>query len=229
MIILKRAIIAITATVCSIILAVVLSVYLIHLNASRAEYEELLDFIDTLELSEFDIEMMKINPDYVCWISIEDTTIDHPVVRAENNIKYLDTSFSGEENIFGTLFLDYRCVGYYVPNIIIYGHNPAEGDFFGNLWMFLDWHYQEEHPVITLLVNGQEFEYEIFAVRQTDVNDPAYYLDFTEPGSFEDFAERCGAPARKVAQILTLSTCVIDGDDDERLIIQGALLQSGPS
>ena len=173
-------------------------------------------------ISAFDIEMREINPDYLCWIKIDDTEIDYPVVRGLDNEKYLDTSFYGEKNGLGTLFMDYRCVGDSVPHIIIFGHNSRHGDMFGSLRNFLDERYLAEHPVITLKANDRITEYEIFSARRTNVNDPAYFIDFSEPGAFRVFAERCGAPPGS-AQIITLSTCVSGNDKDERVVIQGTL------
>jgi len=228
--IIRYAVIAVVTTVCSVVLATILAIYIIHVNSSREEQAQLraaAEYFETLaqfstNINAFDSSMRAINPDYICWISIEDTTIDHPVVRGKDNEKYLETSFTGEHNPLGALFMDYRCTGESIPHIIIYGHNAASGDFFGNLHKFLDWHYMEEHPYITLKINGRTVEYEIFSVRKTDISDPAYFLNFNEPGSFREFAQRCGAP-RNAAQILTLSTCVSEGNDDERLIIQGSI------
>ena len=159
---------------------------------------------------------------YICWIKIEGTKVDYPVVRGNDNEKYLHTSFSGEENILGALFMDYRCAGEQVPHIIIYGHNGREGDMFGDLWRFLDRQFLAGHPVITLKVNDRIVEYEIFSARKTDVTDQAYFLDFSAPGSFQAFAERNGAP-QGAAQIITLSTCYSGDNDDERVIVQGVL------
>ena len=119
--------------------------------------------------------------------------------------------------------MDYRNVGEYVPHIIIYGYNTADGSKFGSLRNFLDDDFLANYSMITLRVNDRLIEYEIFSVRLTDVTDPAYFLDFGTPGSFRAFLERNGAPLDAV-QILTLSTCVSRGDDDERLVVQGALL-----
>ena len=57
--------------------------------------------------------------------------------------------------------------------------------------------------------------------RMTDINDPAYYLDFSKPDSYETFLKRNGAPP-DAEQIITLSTCVGTGND-RRMIVQGAL------
>jgi sortase B len=174
-------------------------------------------------VSAFDTEMREINPDYMCWIKIEDTIIDYPVVRGDDNERYLNTSFYNEKNELGALFMDYRCAGESTPHIIIYGHNARSGDLFGSLRRFLDESYLADHPKISLKINDSIVEYEIFSARKTDVADIAYNnLNFGEYTAFCDFAEKCGAPSG-AEQILTLSTCVSAGNNNERVIVQGVL------
>ena len=180
------------------------------------------EFIAQPHISEFDTSMREINPDYICWLKIDDTEISYPVVRGDDNEAYLGLSFYGESNYFGSLFMDYRCMGESVPNIIIYGHNSRQGDMFGRLRNYLNEDFLANHPVITLVANDKSVEYEIFSARRTNVNDPAYFLDFSDSGAFNGFIERCGAPSN-ATQILTLSTCVSGNDEDERVIVQGAL------
>jgi len=218
--------------------------YLHELLDSRDEYDALASAMDVLDqsaadktdspiipknpnprttrASAFDTFMREMNRDYVCWLNIEGTPISYPVVRGDDNERYLSESFLGTDNTFGTLFLDYRCVGEYVPNIIIYGHNSRYGDMFGSLSKFLDNRHLDENPVIALKTNDRAVEYVIFSARRTDINDPAYQLDFNETGSFQAFAERCGAPA-DAGQIVTLSTCVGRNDPNERIIVQGMI------
>ncbi|MCL2227694.1 MAG: class B sortase [Oscillospiraceae bacterium] len=225
---------AIIATIFAAAIAVGAGIVaLTHLSDARASREGLAalqELAEDLEqyyephVSALDAAMREINPDFICWIRIGGTRVDHPVVRGPDNEKYLSVSFTGEESIFGTLFMDYRNVGEVVPHIIIYGHNSRDGEMFGELWKFLDDEFLEEHNIITLIVNDRIVEYEIFSARITDIHDPAYHLDFSVPGSFSAFAERNGAPP-DVTQIITLSTCLSGGDDDKRVIIQGALRQ----
>ena len=237
-------VIVVVTIIATLIAAITLGMVLRHradVKASRNERDSLLGIAEALELnptrpevrvsqletpdpyiSAFDLEMRDINPDYTCWISIDSTAVDYPVVRGNDNEKYLSLSFYGEKNGLGTLFMDYRCTGENVPNIIIYGHNSKQGDLFGSLRNYTDKQYLSEHPIITMKVNDRIAEFEIFTARVTDVNDPAYFLDFSESGSFREFLERCGAPDDAV-QILTLSTCVSGNDADERVIVQGAL------
>jgi len=201
------------------------------LRASSAEYDHLRGIAGNLEpdsdesasnqLSALDIEMLRINPDYVCWIRIDGTGIDYPVVRGSDNEKYIHTSFEGEENIAGAIFMDYRNVGEPIPHIIIYGHNLQRGGMFSELRSLLNPEFREENNIITLIINGNEVEFEIFAARLTDIHDPAYTLDFSHQRYFARFADNIDAPLH-ATQVLTLSTCARrDGGGDARILVHG--------
>ena len=199
--------------------------YYIAVQVQQAdEGEQYYDEPVAPHVSLFDEAMREINPDYVAWLSIGGTVIDYPVVRGPDNEKYLNLSFFGETNSHGTLFMDYRNIGEHVPHIIIYGHNTRTGDKFGELRNFLDPIFFASNNTITLMANDRIVEFEIFAARRTNVHDYAYFLDFNEPGAFHAFLERTGAPPNAV-QVITLSTCVSRGNDDERMIVQGALVK----
>ena len=170
------------------------------------------------ERAPFDTEMIRINPDYICWINIGGTRIDHPVVRGYDNDKYISTSFYGEDNELGAIFIDHRNRGERLSNIIIYGHNSAQGEMFGDLHLLLNDTVLSDNNIITLNVNDKIFEYEIFSVRLTDVYDPAYIINFDSQNDFNEFAYVIDAPA-EATKILTLSTCVSRGHLDERLVV----------
>ena len=212
--------------------------HLSSLRASDAEYEYLREVAGDVEsetgefvgahLSALDQEMLQINPDYVCWIRIDGTNVDHPVVRGSDNARYLNTSFIGEDNIAGAIFIDYRNVGEivdfwsddFLQHIVIYGHNLQRGGMFSDLRKLLNDQYLEEYNTITLIVNDEVLEFEIYSARLTSIHDPAYYHDFGDSHSFPRFANRVDAPL-KATQIITLSTCTRSGNDDARLVVQG--------
>ena len=176
--------------------------------------------IQKSEISKFS----QINNDYVCDLVVPQSSIRFPVVQAQDNQKYLDTAFTGEKNMLGAIFMDYRCVYGEEPHIIIYGHDAKDYD--GNLLMFgflrnyLQDDFFEEHPTIELVRNQSKKSYRVFDIKITDVNDAAYCLDFSEDYRFEEFAHEMGAPPH-TREILTLSTCL--GEGDSRLVLQGAL------
>ena len=218
-------------TICAVLLAAKVISHEADLAASMRELATLPQLPETPELEWATLkhhnEMMRgINPDYAGLLRIEGSPVSYPLVRGSDNAKYLSTSFEEAETPFGALFMDYRCAGKNLPHIIVYGHHYGDAGgnryLFGSLDAFFDEQYATEHRVITFIDNDWLHEYEIFSVRVTDVNDPAYQLNFSTPGSFEGFLERIGAPAG-ATQIFTLSTCVGAGGDDRRIVIQGAL------
>ncbi|MCL2088579.1 MAG: class B sortase [Oscillospiraceae bacterium] len=217
--------IAMVTTVCAVLLAFVVIPHLADLRAFRREQAGL------PELSPFDSYWHEINPDYVGWLKIDGTAIDFPVVRADDNERYLDTTFRGDKNRLGAIFMDYRNTDEDSRHIIIYGHqaNNTDGEWllFGGLEDFIDEDYMTDHPVIMFMQNDSVAEYEIFSARKTDVNDPAYQIDFAGSDSFSRFAQKNGAHP-DAEKIITLSTC-IGADNDSRLIVQGVFKRTVPA
>jgi sortase B len=214
---------AVITTLGAIACAFIVVPYISDMAAYRREQASMPD------ISPFDAQWLEINPDYVGWLNIRGTVIDFPVVRGTDNVKYLTTSFHGEDNILGAVFMDYRCMVEDMPHIIIYGHQArneiGERLVFGDLHDFLDEQYLAERNEIIFMSNGNLYEFEIFSARATDIYDPAYKIYFNEQDSFQDFLERNGAP--QTEQIFTLSTC-IGSDNDRRMIVQGALKRVVP-
>ena len=226
---------AVLSTICFAELAMRVMPHRVDLSASQRELSSLPEMpgaqgVTWSTLDDYEKRMRRINPDYVGVIRIEGV-LDYPVVRGEDNVKYLSTSYGGDGNAYGAIFMDYRCAGDDVPHIIIYGHNAVDTDrnsyLFNGLQRFLDEQFMAAHPVITFVKNDAIFEFEVFSARITDISDPAYQLDFSAPESFDAFLERNGAPPG-ASQILTLSTCYVGGGDDGRLVVQGALRNTLP-
>lgn len=173
--------------------------------------------------------LAEINPEYAGWIEVAGTGISYPMAQGADNDKYLTTTFSGESNKLGAIFLDARCVdSFNAPHVIIYGHNAKNGSMFASLANLLALDEgrlpaPEDYPAITItLPDGIVNTYSIFAVRETDTRDAAYRFDFIDAADFAAFAAELGAP-KGVSRLLTLSTCTSDGGSDKRLLVHAAL------
>jgi sortase B len=207
-----------------VVLFVLVSRYQQSVDAKREydalrEREQNVPDIPSPEQADEPDEYSRINSDYIGWLQIPDTAVDYPVVQTANNEKYLNMTFTGASNRYGAIFADYRCDFSDLRHLIIYGHNTSNGEMFGGLRLFLSGGYADEHPTVTLTLDGQELTYNIFSARQTSIYDPAYQLDFAERGAYASFLADCGAPP-DTSRVLTLSTCVSGGDDSERVILQ---------
>ncbi len=165
-------------------------------------------------------DLTEINADYIGWLRIGGTEIDYPLVQGNDNDKYLKTTFEGERNRLGAIFMDYRCkAGFDAPYAILYGHNAKNGSMFGGLSAYLDSGYLAEHPTLSIVLpDGTERIYQILAARKTDVTDSAYKLDGMTEKQLASLRKSIGA-REDAARILTLSTCTSGGNDDERILL----------
>ena len=116
------------------------------------------------------------NPDTAGWITVGGTSIDNVVVQNDNNDYYLNHDFYGRSSQPGTVFADFRCVvndyGFrQSDNIILYGHNQANGTMFGTLQKYkitkqntskFDFYLQ--HPTFTFSNLYEEYTYKIIAL-----------------------------------------------------------------
>ena len=187
----------------------------------------ILEYQRDVQISKRALELEeRTKADRYCELNVPNSDINFPVLRCEDNQKYLHTTYTGEENELGAIFLDYRCNLTETRHNIIYGHDAQDVDgnrlMFGTLRNYLDEEFIQDHPVIKITRNGEVKEYELFAVKVTDTDDEAYRLDFDD-GEFEEFADEMGAPENTV-EILTLSTC-LGNENDLRLLVQGAITE----
>ncbi len=73
-------------------------------------------------------ELKELNSDIVGWITLDDTSIDFPVVKGADNDDYLDKNYLHEYSTGGSIFLDYRNDALFGDQYsVIYGHNIRSG------------------------------------------------------------------------------------------------------
>lgn len=190
------------------------------------------------ELTEKARELLAQNPDTVGWITIENTSVDNPIVQCGDNEYYLDHSFEGEHFRAGTVFMDYRDVfgadeDAQSENIILYGHNMANNTMFGSLRRYRqDTSYYKRAPFITLESNYRTYEYVIFGLVITDGSPEATwrYWDMENLSMrprFNAFVETVKkknmtdipVDVQWGDKLLTLSTCYSDKDDSRFLVV----------
>lgn len=168
-----------------------------------------------------------LNPDITGWIVVDGTGIDYPVVQGEDNHAYLHTTYSGEQNAAGAIFLDFNCdPDFSDRNSIIYGHMMKDGSMFAGLAKYKDQAFYEQHPTFTLYTPDAEYTCEVFAAYITPSSSETYTLGFA---SDADFAEYLGfAASNSLIQagiiptasdrIVTLSTCDYTYEDARMVV-----------
>lgn len=162
-------------------------------------------------------------PNLVGWLRIEDTQIDLPVLQTTDNEYYLNKNIDGQEDINGTLFMDYRDdIKKPSTNLIIYGHNMKSGAMFGGLKQYLDASYATGHDIIYFDTIYEKQTYQVIAVCLSEVgyqdDETERYYNFIEAESgehlqsFLETIRECAVYDRTQDvtdsdTFLTLSTC----------------------
>ena len=165
-------------------------------------------------------------PGSVAWLTINDTTIDYPIMQAEDNTKYLNTDPYGKASITGSIFLDSRNASDFSDSFnLIYGHHVEGKTMFGALDEFADQSYLESHSSGTLIVGKTVYKLHPFALC-TVLQRNDYVFGHPETTSVSDVGTIIQNDSAALTEhnsrlrIVALSTCKADpSDSDNRTIL----------
>ena len=183
------------------------------------------------------------NPDIYAWITVPGTKIDYPILQHPTDANYyLRRDYLGRHDVCGCIFTQcYNRRDFTDPNTIIYGHYMANKTFFGGLHEFRDAQFFNEHREFYIYTPGHKFTYEIFAAYEYDGRHILYAFDFSDEAVFAEYLDSCLHPmtvAKNVREdvtlttenrIVTLSTCVKSGADNQRYLVQGVFINDEPT
>ncbi len=193
-------------------------------------------------------ELLEKNEDTKGWITIPDTKLDYVVVQSdkEDPEYYLFRGFDKNYSKAGTLFMDLRSsVEEPTQNLVIHGHNMVstkEKMFHKLLDYKKNIKFYREHPLIQFDTIYHTGTWKIFAVFITPP-DPAedYFFEFRK-SSFQDASEFLNfvyqirirsliqvdaVDINENDQLLTLSTCSYEVNDDYRTIVVARKVREG--
>lgn len=174
---------------------------------------------EKLEKEKIDFDSLKKrNKDTKGWLKVNGTSINHPVVQAEDNDYYVHTTIDREYNFGGWPFFDFRNnLDGKDKNIIIYGHNMRDGTMFHDLRYSFneEWYNKEENQIITLHTITETKKYKIFSMYKVPSEDYYITTNFNNDLEFKEFLKviysrsliNFNKKIDEIEQILTLSTC----------------------
>lgn len=197
------------------------------------------------------------NPDTAGWLTVAGTNINNVIVQAADNEYYLDRNFYGNKSQAGTIYADFRCVvndynNKQSDNIILYGHNQADGTMFGTLKKYKvtqqntrNFQFYADHPTFTFSNLYEEYTYKIIAMFIIEVEtyqnpngiifDYHNYIKFSSKNrTFDSFKENVlsrtaidtGVDFEKGDKFITLSTCSNEFDQS-RFVVIGRRVREG--
>lgn len=173
----------------------------------------------------------------VGWVKVPGIDLEYPVAQTTNNDYYLNHSIDGTLSKAGWVFLDYRLTTLRAPsNLIVYGHNMADGTIFGKLKhvMYEDWWSNPDNQYIYFTTENYTAVYQVytvFQVKSTEVNyarrdlNTSNMLDYLNEMSGYNIMDNLtyASPFRATDKVITLSTCA-DAQGTEKFVVQGILV-----
>lgn len=193
-------------------------------NLVRVQSDRVNNQVDKTSLE----KARKLSDNIVAWIYIDDTSIDYPVVRGNNNSYYLSHDIYGNYTDNGSIFMDYRC-SEMSQNIILYGHHMNANKMFTGLMNFKSSDFLRSHKSIYFDPgDGGAKKWDVVGAFACSNADATLFLEpvFNDT-VIEDFLKNVsdyryfdtGVEFHKYDQYLTLVTCSYEANDWRTLVI----------
>ncbi|MBQ9690743.1 MAG: class B sortase [Eggerthellaceae bacterium] len=178
-------------------------------------------------------DLMALNDDVCAWITIDDTSIDYPIVQGEDDIEYLNKNVEGSFSLAGAIFLSNTNSRDFTDSYnIIYGHHVAGGAMFSDVLKFRDAEFFESHDEGILWLSDRAYRIDICASIDIDGMDKVIYQDPHEVltdslSGVLEYAYAHAVQKRSIDiephdRVIMLSTCE-DATSFKRVVLMGKL------
>ena len=151
-----------------------------------------------------------LSEDCVGWITLDNTSIDYPIMQGEDNLEYLNKDSFGDYSLSGSIFLDSRNSSDFSDEYsIVYGHHMSGGYMFGALDDFEESRYFEEHETGTLYTERGNFPVQVICFLYTDASNALVFEPETDVAGLRLFMKEKAEQFRAAddGRIVALTTC----------------------
>lgn len=112
-------------------------------------------------------EAHKINSDVVGWIRVSNTNVDYAILQTEDNDFYMERDINKQYSRDGYIFMDFRDIfgedeKEHSDNLLIYGHNMANGSMFNTLHRYKQSGFYQANPYIEVSSLYKDYQYKIY-------------------------------------------------------------------
>ena len=171
------------------------------------------------------------NEDYRCWLKMDNTKIDYPVVQSNDNSYYLDRDFNKNYLAAGSIFMDFRNDFDNDKSVVIYGHNMRNDTMFGELDNFKKESFFNENNKFKIEYKDKTYTYEVFSVYIGDASENFVEVEFDSDEDYIDYLNRIKSKSLFKSdievsnndKIVTLYTCSYEFDG-ARTVVNGKLI-----
>ena len=171
------------------------------------------------------------NEDYICWLKMDNTKIDYPVVQSNDNSYYLDRDFNKNHLAAGSIFMDFRNDFDNDKSVVIYGHNMRNDTMFGELDKFKTESFFKDNNKFKIEYKDKTYTYEVFSVYIGDASENFVEVSFDSDEEYIDYLNRIKSKSlfksdievSNKDKIVTLYTCSYEFDG-ARTVVNGKLI-----
>ncbi len=184
---------------------------------------------DEKKYNRIDFDSLKqVNQDVIGWLTLNDTVIDYPVVKGNDNDYYLNHLFTGEINSLGTLFVDYRNNDPFMDQLtVIYGHSMLNGSMFFILERYKNQSFYEEHQEFVFETPDQTYTFEPIAGKVMDAKIPFLQFNFNTEEEYVNYIKeyiststfRSYVDFEKTDKTVMLIKCSADYEDARYVLL----------
>lgn len=155
-------------------------------------------------------KLESINKDIVGWIKIDNTKINYPILKDDDNLKYLKHSYDGKYNSNGSIFT--LNSNPFNDNVtVMYGHNMKSGIMFSELGKYMNEEFLKEHSSFEIYTKNQNYKATIFSCYSIGIVEEENNIKLL---NFKDEIEYYKKASKyfiedidKIEKIVKLSTC----------------------
>jgi len=178
-------------------------------------------------------ELLNHNEQAVALIKINNTNINFPIVKGNDNSYYLTHNFDKKSNSAGWIFADYtNNFDTLDKNTLIYGHNRRNNTMFSNLKYLLNPEWFNDNLNKYFIFNTKDHKYiaQIFSVYKINANSLLLSNSFENEEAFNQFITDCKQKSiynfdievPYEDNIITLCTC--DNNTQYRIVVHAKLI-----
>ena len=185
---------------------------------------------DSLNLEIDFNKLLEINNQVVGWIKIEDTDINYPIVKGEDNSYYLNHNILNESSQNGWIFMDYRNSDDFSDNnTVLYGHNIKSGIMFSDLTQI--YNGKVNNDIYIYLKTGEVNRYSIYSCYMDKPDEESINTKIADTNLTSYMNKMKERSIRKynvnivLEKNITLSTC--DSSGKKRIIVHGLRQKDG--
>lgn len=179
------------------------------------------------EILTLDFEKLKqINPDTVGWIKVDNTNINYPIVKTNNNSYYLNHSFYKAYNINGWIFENSEnSSNFDDANTVLFGHNTNSKTMFSELRDIYKGMLGNQIN-ITIYLENNTINYQVFSIYLEKPNSTSTISEYLNDSIVDQMKNKSNIlvdiDVDKNDKILTLSTC--NNITDDRIILHAKMI-----